>query len=126
AAGATEERISRLMVGRDLSGLFRRSRGAPGDALLAVDHLTTDRIRDVSFSVRRGEVLGIGGLMGAGRSERATALVGFDRRVSGAIRLAGTEVPPNSLGDAIRIGIGLAPEERTREALLLFRSVLYN
>jgi L-arabinose transport system ATP-binding protein len=126
AAGATEERISRLMVGRDLSGLFRRSRGAPGETLLTVDGLTTDKIHDVSFFVRRGEVLGIGGLMGAGRSELAKALVGFDRRVSGSIRIAGAEVPSDSPGDAIRLGIGLAPEDRKQEALLLFRSVLDN
>lgn len=125
-AAATEEGISRLMVGRDLTGLFRRSRGAPGEIMLTVDRLSTEKIHDVSFSVRRGEVLGIGGLMGAGRSELAKALVGFDRRLSGSIRMPGAEIPPNSPGDAIRLGIGLAPEDRKHESLLLFRSILDN
>jgi L-arabinose transport system ATP-binding protein len=126
AAGATEDGIARAMVGRDLSGLFKRSRSGAGEPLLTVEGLTTEKIRDVSFSVRRGEVLGIGGLMGAGRSELAKAIVGFDRRLAGSIRIGGTEVPADSPGDAIRLGIGLAPEDRKHEALLLFRSILDN
>ncbi|HEV8388286.1 MAG TPA: sugar ABC transporter ATP-binding protein [Dongiaceae bacterium] len=126
AREATEESIARLMVGRDLTGLFRRSRRAIGDELLTLDRLTTDHVRDISLSVRRGEVLGIGGLMGAGRSELAKAIVGYDRRRSGAVRMAGSDVPANSPADAIRCGIGFAPEDRKREALLLFRSILDN
>jgi len=126
AAEASEEAITRLMVGRDLSGLFRRSRRTIGEAILTLDNLTTDHVRNISLSVRRGEVLGIGGLMGAGRSELAKAIVGYDRRKSGSVRMGGTEVPPNSPADAIRCGIGFAPEDRKREALLMFRSILDN
>jgi L-arabinose transport system ATP-binding protein len=126
AEEASEEAITHLMVGRDLSGLFRRSRRTVGEDILTLDRLTTDHIRDITLSVRRGEVLGIGGLMGAGRSELAKAVVGYDRRKGGSITMAGTEVPANSPADAIRCGIGFAPEDRKREALLLFRSILDN
>jgi L-arabinose transport system ATP-binding protein len=126
ARDASEESIARLMVGRDLTGLFRRSRRSIGDAVLTLDRLTTDHVREVSLSVRRGEVLGIGGLMGAGRSELAKAIVGYDRRKGGSVTMAGSPVPANSPADAIRCGIGFAPEDRKREALLLFRSILDN
>jgi L-arabinose transport system ATP-binding protein len=126
AQEASEDSITKLMVGRDLSGLFRRSRRAIGDDVLVLDRLTTDHVRDISLTVRRGEVLGIGGLMGAGRSELAKAIVGYDRRKAGSVNMAGTPVPANSPADAIRCGIGFAPEDRKREALLLFRSILDN
>ena len=123
---ATEDSITRLMVGRDLSGLFRRSRRTIGEPVLQLANLTTDRVSNVTLQVRRGEVLGIGGLMGAGRSELAKAIVGYDRRKGGSVRMSETEVPANSPADAIRCGIGFAPEDRKREALLLFRSILDN
>jgi L-arabinose transport system ATP-binding protein len=126
AEDASEESITHLMVGRDLSGLFRRSRRTVGEDVLILDRLTTDHVRDINLRVRRGEVLGIGGLMGAGRSELAKAIVGYDRRKSGSVTMAGAAVPPNSPADAIRCGIGFAPEDRKREALLLFRSILDN
>ena len=126
AAGATEESISRAMVGRDLDNLFRRDRRAPGEALLEVRGLTTDHVVDIGLSVRRGEVLGIGGLMGAGRSELARAIVGYDPRLAGTIVMAGRPLPENDTAAAIRAGIGFAPEDRKHEALLLFRSILDN
>ena len=126
AAGATEESISRTRVGRDLEGLFRRSRRTPGETLLEVKGLTTERVFDVSLAVRRGEVLGIGGLMGAGRSALAKGIVGYDPRLAGTITMAGRALRPNDTAAAIRAGIGFAPEDRKHEALLLFRSILDN
>jgi len=71
-------------------------------------------------------VLGIAGLMGAGRSELAKAIVGYDRRIAGTIAMNGVPVLPNSPHAAIVAGIGFAPEDRKHEALLLFRSILDN
>ena len=126
AAGSTETEISRLMVGRDVGALFSHKHQARSEVALRVTKLTTAAVHNVSFEVRAGEVLGIGGLMGAGRSELAKAIVGFDRRISGVIEAAGRLVQRNSPADAILAGIGLAPEDRKQEALLLFRSVLDN
>jgi L-arabinose transport system ATP-binding protein len=126
AAGVSEAEISRLMVGRDVGMLFSHKHQARPEVALRVSGLTTAAVHDISFEVRAGEVLGIGGLMGAGRSELAKAIVGFDRRVSGRVEAAGRAVSPNSPADAILAGIGLAPEDRKQEALLLFRSVLDN
>jgi L-arabinose transport system ATP-binding protein len=126
AAEASEDAITRLMVGRDLTGLFRRSRRTIGEEILVLDNLTTDHVQGINLSVRRGEVLGIGGLMGAGRSELAKAIVGYGKRKGGSVIMAGAPVPANSPADAIRCGIGFAPEDRKREALLMFRSILDN
>ncbi len=125
-ASYTEETIARAMVGRDLVDLFRRGANRPGRPLLEVEGLTTERVHGVSLTVHAGEVVGIGGLMGAGRSELARAIVGFDRRIGGAVRMAGRPVSPSSPAAAIAAGIGLAPEDRKHEALLLARSVLDN
>ena len=126
AAGATEESISRLMVGRDLKGLFQRHRKPIEQPLLEVRGLSSEHVFEASLTVHRGEVLGVGGLMGAGRSELAKAIVGYDRRLSGSIAMAGKPLPANAPGAANRAGIGFAPADRKHEALLLFRSVLDN
>jgi L-arabinose transport system ATP-binding protein len=126
AAGASEQGIARLMVGRDIADLFTRESWRSGETLLEVKGLTTAAVTDVSLSVRRGEVVGIAGLMGAGRSELAKAIVGYDHRVRGSVTMNGSEVAPDSPQAAIVAGIGFAPEDRKHEALLLFRSILDN
>jgi L-arabinose transport system ATP-binding protein len=126
AAGLTERAISQLMVGRELKDLFRRRKEAKHDAVLTVSGLSSGAVHDVSLTLHRGEVLGLGGLMGAGRSELARAIVGFDRRLSGEIVIDGKRLPANDVAASIAAGIGLAPEDRKSEALLLARSILDN
>ncbi|TWF72983.1 sugar ABC transporter ATP-binding protein [Kitasatospora viridis] len=125
-AGATEREVVRLMVGRDLSGLSTRQRTAPGPVVLDVRGVTTDDVHDIGLQVRAGEVVALAGLVGAGRSELALALAG-DRPIrSGTLALAGRALRLRSPRDAIAAGIGLAPEERKAQALLLTRSIRAN
>jgi len=126
ADGASEQAIAKLMVGRDIADLFTRESWSSGEALLQVTGLTTAQVNDVSLSVRKGEVVGIAGLMGAGRSELAKAIIGYDRRLGGTVAMNGAAVTPDSPQAAIAAGIGFAPEDRKHEALLLFRSILDN
>ncbi len=126
AAGLSEHAISQLMVGRELKDLFQRQKAARNDPVLVVSGLRSERVHDVSLTLHRGEVLGIGGLMGAGRSELARAIVGFDRRLAGEIMVDGHAVRANDVAASIAAGIGLAPEDRKSEALLLARSILDN
>ena len=126
ATGATEQGIAKLMVGRDVADLFTRQSKDVQEIVLEVDRLTTDKVKDVSLTVRKGEVLGIAGLMGAGRSELAKGIFGYDRRRSGRVVMNGVPLAPDSPQAAIIAGIGFAPEDRKHEALLLFRSILDN
>jgi len=126
AAELDETRIASLMVGRDVQHLFKRSARPGPEPVLEVRALTTHAVEDVDLVVRRGEVVGLGGLIGAGRSELARGIFGFDRRRRGEVRVGGRAVRPDSPGDAIQAGIGFAPEERKSEALLLARSVRDN
>jgi L-arabinose transport system ATP-binding protein len=125
-ADTTEEELVRMMVGRDLGQMFARERAPVGEVVLDVADVTTDDVRDVSFQVRAGEVVGLAGLVGAGRTELARALVGDVPINSGTVRVAGRELRLRSPRDAVRAGIGLAPEERKAEALLLKRSIRDN
>jgi ABC-type sugar transport system ATPase subunit len=85
------------------------------------------RVDDVSFDVRRGEVLGIAGLVGSGRSELLRAIFGADRRASGRIEIAGKVRPlPASVREAIELGIGMVPEDRKAQGLLLSRTAHFN
>ncbi|GAA4251843.1 sugar ABC transporter ATP-binding protein [Dactylosporangium darangshiense] len=117
-----------LMVGRTITG-EQRPRGAvrDGEPVLTVRGLRTKALlRDVSFEVRGGEILGFAGLMGAGRTEVARALVGADRRDGGTVVVHGREVAIASPADAAKAGIGYLSEDRKRYGVLLGRSVRDN
>lgn len=98
-----------------------------GEPLLQVKGLSRGTaVRDVSFSLRRGEILGLAGLVGAGRSELARLIFGADRRDRGEIILAGKTSTPRSPADAMRAGVGLVPEERRSQGLVIEKSVAFN
>lgn len=125
-ADTDEDTIIRNMVGRDLTDMFPNRAPSRRETVLSVRELTTAHVTDVSLELRAGEVLGIGGLVGAGRSELAKGLFGFHRRLSGTVEVAGQAIPPGQPGKAIMAGLGFAPEDRKDEALLLMRSILDN
>ncbi|MCW5558874.1 MAG: sugar ABC transporter ATP-binding protein, partial [Verrucomicrobiae bacterium] len=127
--------LIRHMVGREIKDLFPRDRSAPvGDILLSVRGLTVapapgapSRLRDVSFEVRAGQVLGIGGLMGAGRSEALLHLFGaWGARIAGEVQLNGTPYPHPSPGESIRRGLVMVTDDRKRYGLLLDQPIGYN
>ena len=121
-----EAEIVQAMVGRPISDLYERSARRFGEVALSVQGLTTARVHDVSFEVRSGEVVGLAGLIGAGRSELAEAIFGYDRMLAGSVAVAGRPVRLRSPADAIAAGMGFAPEDRKSQALLLLRSVKDN
>jgi inositol transport system ATP-binding protein len=135
-AETTVDRLIRLMVGRQVNALFaHRERTLPGDVALAVAGLnrkgnSQDQnatvLADVGFEVRRGEILGIAGLVGAGRTEMARAVFGADPFDSGRVIVHGRQVHIRSPQDAIRHGIGLVPEDRKQQALFLALAVRIN
>jgi len=100
---------------------------APGRELLRVDRLSSPAgIQDVSFAIRAGEVVGLAGLVGAGRSQVAQAIFGLDHEARGDVRIHGRPGRPRSASEAIALGIGLVPEDRKRQGLVLLMSVLHN
>ena len=123
--------LIREIVGRDLTApepdLAASAGGEVGSApVLEVRGLTRGIVQDVSFDLRHGEVLGIGGLVGAGRTELVRMVCGVDRPESGTIRLQGREVALRDVSAAVEHGIGLVPEERRSQGLVLERSVAFN
>ena len=118
----------RLMIGRDLKALYLPPATPPGAAVLELAGMRTAAYPDqaVSLPLRRGEILGLAGLVGAGRSELARAIFGIDRRVAGEVRLDGHPVAIDSPRDAIDRGIYLVPEDRKRSGLLLDVSIAEN
>lgn len=127
-ASTPENDLIRLMVGRDIEDQFpRRAPESTGDVLLAVDGLTSSgQFEDVSFEVRAGEVLGIAGLVGAGRTEVLRAVFGADRYDEGTVAVGGTTLRPGDVGAAIEAGLGLVPEDRKSQGLVLEHSVQDN
>ncbi len=111
----------RLMIGRELRSLYTPPRAPPGGELCVVDRLVTTAFPDrhVSLDVRRGEILGLAGLVGSGRTSLARALFGVDPILGGEVRLAGERVTVRSPRQAIGQGIYLVPEDRKREGLVL-------
>jgi L-arabinose transport system ATP-binding protein len=121
-----EPEMVQAMVGRPVADLYERGTRRLGSAVLSVRGLTTRRVNDVSFDVHSGEVVGLAGLMGAGRSELAEAIFGHDRVLAGSVAVDGKSIFLRSPADAIKAGIGFAPEDRKSQALLLLRSVKDN
>ncbi|HEY9284190.1 MAG TPA: sugar ABC transporter ATP-binding protein, partial [Pyrinomonadaceae bacterium] len=112
----THDRMVRMMVGRDINSFYARGEQGEGEARFGVRSLRTRRYPQhaVTFDVRRGEIFGCAGLVGAGRSELAHAIFGVEPAVGGTITLGGEEVTVRSPRDAIRRGIYLVPEDRRR------------
>ena len=123
-----EQELIQAMVGRDIGDTYKnivRNENI-GEVLLEVRNICTNKLTDISFNVRRGEVLGLAGLVGAGRTEIVRAIFGADKIDSGEIIFEGKEVKFKEPRDAIRAGIGLCPEDRKDQGLVLFRSVREN
>jgi ABC-type sugar transport system ATPase subunit len=127
-AETNEQDLIKAMVGRDIGDTYANlSRNDKyGDVLLEVSNLTTYAVNDVSFKLRRGEVLGFAGLVGSGRTEVARAIFGADAVLSGEIKIDGQPVKFESPRDAIEAGIALCPEDRKEQGLVLWRSIKDN
>jgi len=127
-ADINHDRMIRLMIGRDLKALYTAPKAAPGEEVLAVRGVrtTTYPERAVNLSLRRGEIVGLAGLVGSGRTELARTIFGIDRPVEGAIRLEGKALTIRSPRDAIAHGIYLIPEDRKRAGLILEDDITNN
>lgn len=123
-------RLVALMTGREASYAFPDRPEVPAgqrSELLRVEHLTLPgSFEDVSFTVHAGEIVGLVGLVGSGRSEILHAVYGASRPSSGTVRVDGAVLPPGRVTAAVRAGLGLAPEERKGQALFLHDSVVRN
>jgi ribose transport system ATP-binding protein len=123
----TRSELIEMMVGRTLAQEFPRRSVRPGHERLVVQHLCRGRkVRDVAFAIRSGEVLGLTGLVGAGRTEVARCLFGADRADSGTIALDGRTLTIRQPRDAIRAGVALLTEDRKHQGLVLGLSVREN
>jgi rhamnose transport system ATP-binding protein len=120
ASEATVDDVIRWMVGRQLDALYPKVQAEIGDPILEVEGLTRrGEFEDVSFELRRGEILGFAGLVGAGRTEIARAIFGIDRLDAGTLRIDGKPVVPRSPEQMMEAGIALVPEDRHGQGLVL-------
>ena len=126
AAELDQTKLIGMMVGRTLSGGMRKSRQTKGPVVLDVKGLASPKVNNVSFVVRSGEVVGVAGLIGAGRTELAKTLFGALPRSSGHIMIDGQQVSIKQPRDAIRAGLVYLPEERKADGIFAERSVLEN
>jgi ribose transport system ATP-binding protein len=126
----TEDEVIAMMVGRTLAAHHQQEVPAspdPGDVLLSVRGLSTKRlVKNVSFDVHKGEILGFAGLMGAGRTETARAVIGADPITAGEIYVRDQRVRITGPDVAVRYGIGYLPEDRKRQGLMLDQDVMFN
>ncbi len=119
--------ITREMVGRSVDAFYKKVKTHPGETILEVQGLKLDKDSpEVNFTLRRGEILGIAGLVGSGRTEIVEALFGAGKKIQGKIIIRGREVTIDRPSDAIRAGLGFITEERQRTGLALGLSVAKN
>ncbi|WP_200764533.1 ATP-binding cassette domain-containing protein [Streptomyces malaysiensis] len=126
-AGLTQDDLVRRMVGRDLAELYPKQDSRVGETALSVRRLTREGVfRDVSFDVRRGEIVALAGLVGAGRTEVAQAVFGVDRADAGEVRVGGSALRPGSPTAAMDAGLALVPEDRRQRGLVMEMSIERN
>ncbi len=127
--GLDMDKIISMMVGRSLNQRFPDKSNVPGETILEVRHLTSLRqpsIRDVSFDLRKGEILGIAGLVGAKRTDIVETLFGIREKVSGTIKLHGKPINNHSANEAINHGFALVTEERRSTGIYAFLDIGFN
>ncbi len=126
-ASTSPGEIIRLMVGREINIVAKPPAATQeGERLLAVENLSTQKLNNVSFELHRGEILGVAGLVGAGRTELGKALFGLDAIRAGSIHLNGRTFHPGSARDAMDAGLAFLPEDRKLSGLMLQMSILEN
>lgn len=119
------EQLIQYMVGRPLETAYRRDSLPFGEVLLRADGLSAGMLHDITFEIRAGEIVGLAGLMGAGRTELCRALFGLDRS-QGKLEIAGKQITAKSPREAVAAGIALVPEDRQRDGLALALPIAYN
>lgn len=122
----TKDELINAMVGRKLGNQYPEKKGNIGDVILKAENLTNKKVHGSSFELRQGEILGIAGMVGAGRTEMLRALYGADPISSGDVYIHGKKVKNRSPREAIKNGIGLLPEDRKNQGLFLQQSLEYN
>jgi ribose transport system ATP-binding protein len=122
----SSEQLIQYMVGRSVNSIYKREPVPPGELLLRVNNVSRGFVHDVSFEIRAGEIVGLGGLMGAGRTELCQMLFGLDPIEKGSIEVGGKPVRPGSPRDAVKAGIALIPEDRQHHGLALRLPIAYN
>ena len=126
-ADTTVDAMVALMVGREVTDLFPKTPSTPGDVVLEVEGLTSPGVfHDVSFTVRAGEIVGLAGLVGAGRSEIVRAVFGVDGYDEGSVKLGGRPLRRRDPADSIRAGLAFIPEDRRQQGLVTEASVAHN
>ena len=120
------EEIVKFMVGREVVNYYTRTLNKPGETIISVVGLTTNKVHNVSFEIKAGEIVGFAGLVGAGRTETIKAILGFDNKKEGIIEFAGKSMKALSPSSAYNLGIGYIPESRRDEGIFPIQNVRYN
>jgi ribose transport system ATP-binding protein len=125
-AGVSEDELVRMMVGREVKDLYPRGSRSPGPVRLEVRGLSATRYAGIDLEVRGGEIVGLAGLVGAGRTEVLRGIFGADPREGGEVRVDGKRVPPGNPAASVAAGIGLLTEDRKQQGLASGRSIREN
>ena len=125
-AEVTRDEIISMMVGRELNDIYPKYNEVKKEIVFKAEHISSDKVDDISFEVKKGEIFGLGGLVGAGRSETLRAIFGVDKKTSGSVEINGKRVEIKRPTDAIKAGIAYIPEDRKREGLVLKRPIRFN
>ena len=125
-ASVDRQGLINMMVGREMGQEYPKEVGNVGGTILEVKNLSRGILQDISFEVKSGEVFGISGLVGAGRTELARAILGIDKPESGEVYVRGKKVHYRTFADAIRDGLGLIPEDRKLQGLVQIMAVKRN
>jgi ribose transport system ATP-binding protein len=123
----SSERVIEMMVGRKLEDFYKHTGAQVGRVIFEAAHLSdSKRVKDVSFQIRQGELVGLSGLIGAGRTELARLIFGADKKQTGQVYLEGKSMQIRSPRDAVRYGIGYVPEDRKQQGVFLQMAVRPN
>jgi ribose transport system ATP-binding protein/inositol transport system ATP-binding protein len=122
----SKDQLISMMVGRNVDSIFPKTENEIGKTVFRAENLCGDKFKDISFEVRAGEILGIAGLVGSGRSETMRAIFGLDQLESGKMFLDGKEIKIRKVRDALDNGIAMINEDRKDYGLCLFRSIKEN
>lgn len=120
------DQLIALMVGRELTNTYKQRNCVTDEVVLELQHISGYRSEDISFKLYKGEILGLSGLVGAGRTELMRTVFGADKKLGGKVLLYGKEVHIKSPKDAIRAGIGLIPEDRKIQGCFLNMTIEWN